>query len=126
MRKTILTAVAATAFAVVPAGAAMADTATPSPSTSVTTTTTTTESDKTGLLNIVVSKGCWAHHRRVVRTAAALLVRGRLERVDGVVDGAGGGLLSESGRRSGWPWWPGSRWHAWRGRRDAGRPPACP
>ncbi len=42
--------------------------------------------DETGLLNIVVSKGCWAHHRRVVRTAAALLVRGRLERVDGVVN----------------------------------------
>jgi error-prone DNA polymerase len=42
--------------------------------------------DETGLLNIVVSKGCWAHHRRVVRTAAALLVRGRLERVDGVTN----------------------------------------
>jgi error-prone DNA polymerase len=42
--------------------------------------------DETGLLNIVVSKGCWANHRRVVRTAAALLVRGRLERVDGVTN----------------------------------------
>jgi error-prone DNA polymerase len=42
--------------------------------------------DETGLLNIVVSKGCWAHHRRVVRTAPALLVRGRLERVDGVTN----------------------------------------
>ena len=42
--------------------------------------------DETGLLNIVVSKGCWAHHRRVVRTAAALLVRGRLERVEGVTN----------------------------------------
>jgi error-prone DNA polymerase len=42
--------------------------------------------DETGLLNIVVSKGCWAHHRRVVRTAAALLVRGKLERVDGVTN----------------------------------------
>ena len=42
--------------------------------------------DETGLLNIVVSKGCWAYHRRVVRTAAALLVRGRLERVEGVTN----------------------------------------
>jgi error-prone DNA polymerase len=42
--------------------------------------------DETGLLNIVVSKGCWAHHRRVVRTAPALLIRGRLERVDGVTN----------------------------------------
>jgi error-prone DNA polymerase len=42
--------------------------------------------DETGLLNIVVSKGCWIHHRRVVRTAAALLVRGRLERVEGVTN----------------------------------------
>ncbi len=42
--------------------------------------------DETGLINVVVSKGCWAHHRRVVRTAAALVVRGRLERVDDVTN----------------------------------------
>jgi error-prone DNA polymerase len=42
--------------------------------------------DETGLLNIVVSKGCWAHHRRVVRTAPALLIRGCLERVEGVTN----------------------------------------
>jgi error-prone DNA polymerase len=42
--------------------------------------------DETGLLNIVVSKGCWSHHRRVVRTSPALLVRGRLERIDGVIN----------------------------------------
>jgi error-prone DNA polymerase len=42
--------------------------------------------DETGLLNIVVSRGCWLHHRRVVRTAPALLVGGRLERVDGVTN----------------------------------------
>ena len=42
--------------------------------------------DETGLINVVVSKGCWAHHRRVVRTAPALLIRGRLERVDGVTN----------------------------------------
>jgi error-prone DNA polymerase len=42
--------------------------------------------DETGLMNVVVSKGCWIHHRRVVRTAPALVVRGRLERVDGVTN----------------------------------------
>ena len=42
--------------------------------------------DETGLINIVVSKGCWAHHRRVVREAPALLVRGRVEKAEGVVN----------------------------------------
>ena len=42
--------------------------------------------DETGLVNIVVSKGCWAAHRRVARNAAAMVVRGRLERVEGVVN----------------------------------------
>jgi error-prone DNA polymerase len=42
--------------------------------------------DETGLVNVVVSKGCWAHHRRVVQTAPALLVRGRLETAEGVVN----------------------------------------
>jgi error-prone DNA polymerase len=42
--------------------------------------------DETGLVNVVVSKGCWARYRRVARDAAALLVRGRLERSEGVVN----------------------------------------
>jgi error-prone DNA polymerase len=42
--------------------------------------------DETGLINVVVSRGCWLHHRRVVRSAPALLVRGRLERVDDVTN----------------------------------------
>ena len=42
--------------------------------------------DETGLMNIVVSKGCWARHRVVAREAAAVLVRGRLERAEGVVN----------------------------------------
>ncbi len=41
--------------------------------------------DETGLINIVVSKGCWTRHARVARGAPALLVRGRLERGDGDV-----------------------------------------
>jgi len=42
--------------------------------------------DETGLVNVICSKGVWARHRRVARAAAALLVRGRLEKGDGVVN----------------------------------------
>ncbi len=42
--------------------------------------------DETGLMNVVVSKGCWARHRRLAREAPALLVRGRLERSEGVIN----------------------------------------
>jgi error-prone DNA polymerase len=42
--------------------------------------------DETGLINVVVSKGVWARHRRIARAAPALLVRGRLERSEGVVN----------------------------------------
>jgi len=42
--------------------------------------------DETGLINVVVSKGCWERHRRDARGAAALLVRGRLESSEGVIN----------------------------------------
>jgi error-prone DNA polymerase len=42
--------------------------------------------DETGLINIVVSKGCWARYRAIARTAPALLIRGRLERSEGVIN----------------------------------------
>ena len=42
--------------------------------------------DETGLMNIVISKGCWARHRRVARESPALLIRGRLERHEGVIN----------------------------------------
>ena len=42
--------------------------------------------DETGLINIVCSKGCWARYRRVARDAPALLIRGRLERNEGVIN----------------------------------------
>ena len=42
--------------------------------------------DETGLINVIVSKGCWARHRRIAREAPALLVRGRLERSEGVIN----------------------------------------
>ncbi|GAA1835705.1 error-prone DNA polymerase [Luedemannella flava] len=42
--------------------------------------------DETGMLNVVCSPGLWQRFRRVARTAQAMLVRGRLERVDDVVN----------------------------------------
>ena len=42
--------------------------------------------DETGLINVVCSLGCWIHHRAVARGAPALLVRGRLERAEGVTN----------------------------------------
>ena len=42
--------------------------------------------DETGLINIVISKGCWKRFSKVARGAAALVVRGRLERSEGVVN----------------------------------------
>ncbi len=42
--------------------------------------------DETGLINVVCSLGCWTHHRSVVRSAPALLIRGRLERAEGVTN----------------------------------------
>jgi error-prone DNA polymerase len=42
--------------------------------------------DETGLVNVICSKGVWARHRRVARDSAALVVRGMLERVDGVTN----------------------------------------
>ncbi|MDQ1485585.1 MAG: error-prone polymerase [Actinomycetota bacterium] len=42
--------------------------------------------DETGMVNVICSRGVWTHHRRIARTAAALLVWGRLEREQGVVN----------------------------------------
>lgn len=42
--------------------------------------------DETGLINVVCSKGCWARFRRVARDAPALLVRGRMQNSQGVVN----------------------------------------
>ncbi|MFC7406876.1 error-prone DNA polymerase [Georgenia alba] len=48
--------------------------------------------DETGLLNVVCSAGLWARHRKVARTSAALVVRGTLERGDGVTNLVADGL----------------------------------
>ena len=42
--------------------------------------------DETGLANVICSKGCWARYRKAAVTAPALLVRGTLEKVEGVVN----------------------------------------
>ncbi len=42
--------------------------------------------DETGMVNVICSRGVWTHYRRIARTAAALLVWGRLEREQGVVN----------------------------------------
>ena len=42
--------------------------------------------DETGLLNVICSAGLWKRFRTVARTAAAMVVRGRLERADGATN----------------------------------------
>ena len=42
--------------------------------------------DETGFVNVVVSKGCWARYRQAARSAPALLVRGRVEHEEGVIN----------------------------------------
>jgi error-prone DNA polymerase len=41
--------------------------------------------DETGMVNVICSPGAWQRWRDVARRSPALLVKGRLERVDGVV-----------------------------------------
>ena len=42
--------------------------------------------DETGLINVICSAGLWRRYRLVGRTSAGLIVRGALERVDGVIN----------------------------------------
>jgi error-prone DNA polymerase len=42
--------------------------------------------DETGLINVVCSRGVWARYRTVARGSSALVVAGRLERAEGVVN----------------------------------------
>jgi len=42
--------------------------------------------DETGMLNVTCSPGLWHRYRKVARTSAALLVRGRLEKTEGVIN----------------------------------------
>ena len=42
--------------------------------------------DETGLINVICSVGVWVRHRRVARAAPALVIDGRLERVETVIN----------------------------------------
>jgi error-prone DNA polymerase len=42
--------------------------------------------DETGMLNVTCSPGLWVRYRAVARSSAALLVRGRLEKTEGVIN----------------------------------------
>jgi len=42
--------------------------------------------DETGMANVVCSRGVWARYRRVARSAPAIVVRGKLERADNVIN----------------------------------------
>ncbi|MDG4832170.1 error-prone DNA polymerase [Solwaraspora sp. WMMD1047] len=42
--------------------------------------------DETGMLNVTCSPGLWQRYRRVARTSTALVVRGRLEKHEGVLN----------------------------------------
>ncbi|MBM2615246.1 error-prone DNA polymerase [Actinoplanes sp. LDG1-06] len=42
--------------------------------------------DETGMLNVTCSPGLWQRYRRVGRTSTALIVRGRLEKAEGVLN----------------------------------------
>ncbi|WP_084174321.1 error-prone DNA polymerase [Pseudofrankia saprophytica] len=42
--------------------------------------------DETGLVNVICSRGVWVRHRTVATCAPALIVRGRLEKAEGVVN----------------------------------------
>jgi error-prone DNA polymerase len=42
--------------------------------------------DETGMVNIVCHAAVWERHRRVARQSAGLLVRGRIEKTDGVIN----------------------------------------
>jgi len=42
--------------------------------------------DETGLINVICSRGCWLHFRRTARSSPALLIRGHLEKAEGVLN----------------------------------------
>ena len=42
--------------------------------------------DDTGLINVVCSMNLWTRHKKVARSAVALLVRGYLESADGAIN----------------------------------------
>ena len=45
-----------------------------------------TSRTRPGSINVVVSKGCWQRHLTIARSAPALLIRGRVENAENVVN----------------------------------------
>ena len=52
------------------------------------------------MLNVTCSPGLWQRYRRVARTSAALVVRGRLQRHEGVTNLVADRLDADRRRRS--------------------------
>jgi error-prone DNA polymerase len=42
--------------------------------------------DETGHINVICSRGVWKRYRRVARAAAGLLIRGKVENIESVVN----------------------------------------
>ncbi len=42
--------------------------------------------DETGIVNVICSVGLWNKHRRLLRTAKAVVIRGRVEHADGATN----------------------------------------
>ena len=42
--------------------------------------------DETGMINVICDPVVWTRHRRVARESGGLLIRGMLERADGVIN----------------------------------------
>ena len=42
--------------------------------------------DETGLINVICSQGAWTRFRRVARSEPALLIRGTVEKAEGVIN----------------------------------------
>ncbi len=42
--------------------------------------------DETGLMNVICSRGAWTRFRRVARSEPVLLIRGTIEKVEGVIN----------------------------------------
>jgi error-prone DNA polymerase len=42
--------------------------------------------DETGMINIVISVGCFIRSKRTITSSAALIIRGRVERSQGVTN----------------------------------------
>jgi error-prone DNA polymerase len=41
--------------------------------------------DETGMVNVICTMGLWRRYHRIARTSSALLIRGTVERAEGVV-----------------------------------------